>query len=336
MDHWCLERREDLIELAQEKHPLLVYNEEILNESVFDLLSVEAVERIFQDVEAVRMLEVLRKVYELGAGFRVNSAADVDRLSRLMPELDPRRVLFVPPGDRWEDDAFVLKTGMQTVTSIHTLKLGRDGFGKHPVLLRVPLRGDAFHPRHLERSLSANLAGIYVGAEGTDFLNLKDMLPKLHELASLFPKPLTVCLGDGVGLPIDTETDSIITKRLEEQMEEIMEVYPALKLWVEPGRHLVSRAGILLTKLTGPDEQSIPLDLVDGSYHAVYNLARPKERAQAVPFEKSEKSLGDIFHGVKNDDVLVITNVGGYGRKAGWNSLPTHYLKARRICQVRL
>jgi len=50
----------------------------------------------------------------------------------------------------------------------------------------------------------------------------------------------------------------------------------------------------------------------------------------------SEKGWGDIFHGVKSDDVLVITNVGGYGRKGGWNSLPTHYFRARRICQVKL
>jgi diaminopimelate decarboxylase len=338
MDHWCLERQQELAKLAQEKIPVLVYNEEVLNEVLFDLLSVQAVERIFQRLEGVHEPEVLRKVYAMGAGFRVSSAAEVDRLRSLFPELDPHLLLFAPSGDRGKDYAYALDTGMQAVVSIGALKSRVDRFAKHPVLLRVTLKGDVPIPQQLEPSFSATLDGIYLEVEGRDFVSLKDILPCLRELVSVVPKPLIVCLGDGMGLPMDTQKDSLSPAILAQQIEELMDAYSGLRIWVEPGRHLVSHAGILLTKTTETEDQNLPLDLVDGSYHAVYHLARPHEGAQVLPFEVAKKGLGGILSGVERDDILVVTNVGGLGLQAGWNreALQTHYLKARRICQVRL
>jgi hypothetical protein len=53
MYHWWVEGQQELKAPAEKKVPLLVYNEEILNETFFDLLPVRAVEKIFQSADAV-------------------------------------------------------------------------------------------------------------------------------------------------------------------------------------------------------------------------------------------------------------------------------------------
>ena len=48
---WWHARKAELLALAEEGSPLYVYNEETLNETLFDLLSIEAVNRIFYPVK---------------------------------------------------------------------------------------------------------------------------------------------------------------------------------------------------------------------------------------------------------------------------------------------
>lgn len=330
MHHWCFERRQELAELAREKGPLLVYSEEVLNEALFDLLSVEGMERIFQNVEWIRVPEVLRKIYDMGAGFRVNGAAELDSLHRLIPSLDPGRLLFVRRGDRRENHAHELDSAMHVVAENDMLSAGEGPGAK--ALLRVSVKGAAFFSPSLEPALTAKLSGVYLEPEGAERLPLKDMLPGLCELTSLVPTIL--CLGDGLGLPIDGETDRIDTATLAEQVEALMEVCAGPGLWVEPGRHLVSHAAILLARAT--DRENMERCLAHGACHSLYNLGRPDARRLSPGGAKQR--LEDIPAGAEKDDLLVVTNVGGLPMEADPSlaALPRHYLKARRICQVPL
>lgn len=83
--HWWMERQQELRALARETLPLLVYNEEILNETFFDLLAVGAVERVFQPVGVAPHPLILRKAWELGAGFqcKVDRRQDQEATMRL-------------------------------------------------------------------------------------------------------------------------------------------------------------------------------------------------------------------------------------------------------------
>lgn len=323
MHHWCLERRGELVEAARDKSPVLVYNEEVLNDAVFDLLSVEGVERVFQNVEWVRMPEVLRKIYDMGAGFRVRCAAELDSLHHLIPALDPCRLLLVRRGDGPEDDAHDLDSAMYVAATSDALNAGAGPAAK--ALLRVPVKGETFFSPILEPSLAAKLSGVFLEPEGSDFVHLKDLLPGLSELISQVPPIL--CLGDGLGLPIDRETDRIHTATLAEQVEEVMEVCAGPRLWVEPGRHLVSHAGILLARATDLEGQNLDLCRMHGARPCLHNLSRP---------DAGDGRLS--LQGTKKDDILVVTNVGALPTEADQNlaALPRHYLKARRICRVRL
>jgi len=332
MHHWCFERRQELAELAREKGALLVYSEEVLNEALFDLLSVEGMERIFQNVEWIGVPEVLRKIYDMGAGFRVNGAAELDALHRLIPSLNPGRLLFVRRGDRWENHAHELDSAMHVVAENDRLSAGTGPGAK--ALLRVSVKRAAFSSPSLEPALTAKLRGVYLEPEGAERLPLKDMLPGLCELTSLFPPIL--CLGDGLGLPIDSETDRIDTATLAEQVEALMEVCAGPRLWMEPGRHLVSHAAILLARATDRVGENLERCLAHGACHSLYNLGRPDAGGLSPGGEKKRRE--DIPAGAEKDDLLVVTNVGGLPMEADPSlaALPGHYLKARRICQVPL
>ena len=62
---WWHARKGELLALAEEGSPLCVYNEETLNETLFDLLSIEAVNRVFYPVKANPHPKILEKAYEL-------------------------------------------------------------------------------------------------------------------------------------------------------------------------------------------------------------------------------------------------------------------------------
>jgi hypothetical protein len=141
-----------------------------------------------------------------------------------------------------------------------------------------------------------------------------------------------------VGLPIDSKKDRINTADLAENVEALMEAFPGLTLWVEPGRYLVSHAGVLLTSVADVEAQNRVLEEFRGPHHAVYVLTRSDEGAQVALREVVNEDLKGSLSEMERDDILVVTNAGGLNLRAAWNhdALQTHYLKARRICQVRL
>ena len=99
---WWHARKETLLGLAEEKSPLYVYNEEILNDTLFDLLSIEAVSRVYYPVEANPHPKILEKAYELDVCFKCRSWTEIDRLFSLFRNISPRRILFIPGPENLE------------------------------------------------------------------------------------------------------------------------------------------------------------------------------------------------------------------------------------------
>jgi len=355
-----MERQRELKALAEERVPLLVYNEEILNEVFFDLLAVPSVEKVFQSAEAAPYARILQKTLDLGAGLQCRSLLEMDRLSRLFHGLDPRRLLFVPARETREEYEQALMLGMHVVAGTEAWRFWPDIFEGRPVLRRVRIQSDTFT---LEESISAlptKAAGMYLEVQGsqTASLDLTCLIPALHEQAGFLPDRHVLCLGGGTGLPIHPEKDTIMTPILSVCLEDIMERHAGLRIWVEPGRHLISHAGILLAKVTVSEENGrtkggrldldgrrlMALCFAGGALPAVYKLTGPDQRHQVpVPGTMGDDSLdiarfpGPLSFSGKSD-ILVITNQGSTGADAEgpFGSVAKHFLKARRICQVKL
>ena len=86
---------------------------------------------------------------------------------------------------------------------------------------------------------------------------------------------------------------------MDETLAEIRSAYPQYELWIEPGRYLVARAGVLLTRVTqikgkgdmryvgvGTGMNTLIRPALYGSYHEIVNLTKsgeaPSETATIV------------------------------------------------------
>jgi len=87
--------------MSGQESPLYVFNEETLNEIFFDLLSIDAIDRLFYPVHANPHPKILRKGVEMGLGFRCISCDEMDGLSKAFPRLDPEHVPGQDLGRSW-------------------------------------------------------------------------------------------------------------------------------------------------------------------------------------------------------------------------------------------
>jgi diaminopimelate decarboxylase/aspartate kinase len=359
MHQWWVERQQELKALAKGKGPLLVYNEEILNEAFFDLLAIRSVEKVFQSAEAAPYPRIFQKALELGAGFQCRTLVEVDRLSRLFPDLDPRCLLFVPARETREEYEQALKFGMHVVAGTEAWRSWPDIFERRPVLRRIRIQSDTVTLEESTSALPSKAAGIYLEVQGRQIpsVDLTSLISALHEKAGFLPDRHVLCLGGGTGLPIHPEKDTILTRILSDHLDDIMERYAGLQIWVEPGRHLISHAGILLVGVTDSGENDrmngVRLNLdgrlmgrcfAEGALPPVYKLTGPDQGSQVlVRGTMGEDSLdvtryaGPLSFSGKGD-MVVITNQGCADTHAEGplGSVEKHFLKARRICQVKI
>ena len=120
---------------------------------------------------------------------------------------------------------------------------------------------------------------------------------------------------------------------MDEMLGEIKEAYPQYKLWIEPGRYLVARAGIILTRVTqvkgkgdmryigvGTGMNSLIRPALYGAYHEIVNLSKleqtPSETVTVVgPICETGDRLGTdrLLPPSEEGDVILIANTGAYG-----------------------
>jgi diaminopimelate decarboxylase/aspartate kinase len=117
-------------------------------------------------------------------------------------------------------------------------------------------------------------------------------------------------------------------------LREVKRAQPRYELWVEPGRFLVARAGVLLARVTQVKQkgevQYVGVDAgmntliraaLYGAYHEIVNLTRFGHEATTVvnvvgPICETGDTLGynRSMPQAREGDVVVVTTVGAYGR----------------------
>ena len=186
------------------------------------------------------------------------------------------------------------------------------------------------------RELGGRVVGLHAHA-GSGILDpetWRDVAGRLLEAAEGFPDVEVLDLGGGLGvgeLPHDLPLD---LTQLDALLGEIRSAFPRYRLWLEPGRFLVARAGVLLARVTqlkgkgasryvGVDTgmNSLIRPALYGAWHEIVNLTRLGEPATQVadvvgPICESGDVLGadrplpDCDEG----DVLLVATAGAYGR----------------------
>jgi len=186
----------------------------------------------------------------------------------------------------------------------------------------------------LERA-NATVIGVHAhsGSGIHDPHNWMSIAEKLAGVAQRFPRVRVLDLGGGMGVPDRTGEPSFDLETLDKDLRVFSKRYPQYELWIEPGRFLVSQAGVLISRVTqtkgkgemryigiGTGMNSLIRPALYGAYHEIVNLTRLGEPASETativgPICESGDKLGTdrVLPRTVENDVLLIANAGAYG-----------------------
>jgi diaminopimelate decarboxylase/aspartate kinase len=179
----------------------------------------------------------------------------------------------------------------------------------------------------------------HTGSGILDVANWTETGTLLAELAARFPDVAVVDLGGGIGVPEQAAQGGIDLKALDAGVASLRQRFPRIEFWMEPGRFLVARAGVLLAKVTqlkskgdvryvgiATGMNSLIRPALYGAHHDIRNLTRLGEpltdKVTVVgPICESADLLGSDrwLPPTREGDVLLIANCGAYGYAMGSN-----------------
>lgn len=157
--------------------------------------------------------------------------------------------------------------------------------------------------------------------------------------ARYFPQLRCINIGGGLGVPERREQAELDLAQFDAALGAVRARAPGLEFWLEPGRFLVAAAGVLLVRVTQTKVKgatryvgvttgmnSLIRPALYGSWHEIVNLSRLNESATELvnvvgPICESSDVLGHdrLLPPSQEGDVLLIANVGAYGRSMSSN-----------------
>ena len=356
---WWQERREDLLAVAGEESPVYVYDAETLDRSVEALCGLQAVDRIFYSVKANHHPGVLARFHGAGLGFECVSVPELEHVRSLFPDLGGSRLLFTPNFAPREEYRRAFELGAWvTLDNLHPLREWPEELAGREVLLRLdPGRGKGHHvhvrtagvqskfgvaleeldeARRLVEEHGVRVVGLHAHA-GSGIRTAgawSETAAFLGAAVERFPEVRVLDLGGGLGVPERPGQSPLDLGELDASLRRFREGYPALELWLEPGRFLVAQAGVLLARVVQVKRKggvtyvgletgmnSLIRPALYGAYHPIVNLSRLGEPATLIahvvgPICETGDILGRSrrIAPAREGDVLLIANAGAYGR----------------------
>jgi bifunctional diaminopimelate decarboxylase / aspartate kinase len=351
-------KRRRLMEIATRESAAFVYDPETLDIAIAAVQGVKSVRRWAYAMKANWHPEILRRVYAAGLTLECVSQGELEHAFASVPALDPERVLFTPNfAPRTEYQYGFAKGVRVTLDNLHPLKAWPEMFRGKDVFLRIDPgfgRGHHSHVRTggvhskfgvplseadelvaLTNQAGARVTGLHAHT-GSGVFNVDNWTETgalLSQLAARFPHVTVVDLGGGIGVPEQLGHSEIDLSALDRGVAELAKRFPHIEFWMEPGRFLVAKAGVLVavvTQLKGKADvhyvgiatgmNSLIRPALYGAHHDIRNLTRLEEamshRVTVVgPICESADQLGvdRWLPRTEEGDVLLIATCGAYG-----------------------
>ncbi|MBW3671148.1 MAG: bifunctional aspartate kinase/diaminopimelate decarboxylase [Acidobacteria bacterium] len=320
IEGWWVDRRQELLSVAEDQSPVNVYDEATFRRQVKRLLDMAVFDRIFYATKANWNDDVLRTFHEMGIGFECVSPGEIEHTRRVLPDLDPTRILFTPNFAPRADYEVAFSHGAWvTLDNVHPLESWPEVFEGRKVLLRIdPGRGHGHHkhvrtagaqskfgisPEELEKvarrveELGVEVVGLHAhvgsGVKASDAWIATART--LSDVISTFPGVRIINVGGGLGVVERPGDHPLDLTEMAETLRSFKGEHTNIELWLEPGRFLVAEAGVLLTRVTqlkrkgsvryvGVDTgfNSLLRPALYGAHHEIVNLTRWNEPAQIV------------------------------------------------------
>ncbi len=348
--------------------PAYVYDSAVMERQVKRLQSAFSAfpHRIMYACKALPNITVLRLMHKLGAGLDTVSIQEVEL--GLKAGFTPDRILFTPNMVGFDEIAKAVAIGVHiNIDSIPMLEhFGHAFGGKVPLFLRINPHimaggheristghidskfGISIHQlRHVERIVKSHglhIHGLHMHT-GSDIVDADVFLrgaELLLDAAPLFPELRHLDLGSGFKVAYkegDITTDvEDLGRKLAARLEEFNKGRNTpVEVWFEPGKFLVSEAGILLVRVNllkqttatvfaGVDSglNHLIRPMMYNAYHHIENASNPggSPRVYTVVGYICEtdtfgwdRKLAEVREG----DLLAIRNAGAYGHSMASN-----------------
>jgi diaminopimelate decarboxylase/aspartate kinase len=357
-DVWWMRERDALLDIVAERPNAYVYHANSIREAVRELAGLKSIQRILYAVKANFNADVIRIIESEGADFECVSPGEVEWLQQLIPDLDRSRILFTPNFAPKSEYAWAFERGLLvTLDNLYPLQAWPEIFAGHRILVRMdPGQGRGHHEHvktagvhskfgvplfeldeleELVQGCGAQVVGIHAhsGSGVQDPGAWRSVAAELIEVAQRFPTATTIDLGGGLGVAEKPGDRPFDVHKLDDLLAEVRDTYPQYSIWIEPGRYLVARAGVLLTHVTqvkgkgdmryvgvGVGMNTLIRPALYGAYHEIVNLTRageaPSETATIVgPICETGDRLGTdrLLPPSQEGDVMLIANAGAYG-----------------------
>ncbi|MEP6547386.1 MAG: bifunctional aspartate kinase/diaminopimelate decarboxylase [Gammaproteobacteria bacterium] len=351
-------KRRLLIDIAKRESAAFVYDTATLDEAIAAVRRVRSVKRWAYAMKANWHPEILRRVYAAGLILECVSQGELEHAFDSVPALDAERVLFTPNFAPRSEYEYGFGKGVRvTLDNLYPLKMWPEVFRGREIFLRIDPgfgRGHHSHVRTagvqskfgvplseveevaaLASSAGARVTGLHAhtGSGIFDVGNWTETGALLAGLAGRFPDVTVVDLGGGIGVPEQLGHGDMDLGALARGVAALAKQFPHIEFWMEPGRFLVAKAGVLVavvTQLKGKGDvqyvgiatgmNSLIRPALYGAHHDIRNLSRLDEpmshRVNVVgPICESADQLGvdRWLPQTREGDVLLIATCGAYG-----------------------
>lgn len=355
---WWAQKRDQLLQLAEKKGACYVYAHEQLIHAAQQLTACSVLDNVFFAMKANSNKHVLETFFKQGIGFECVSVGEIELILTLFPDIDRKRILFTPNFAPKAEYIYAFDKGVHvTVDALYPLTHWPDVFKDKSILLRIDPGVGLGHHRYVSTGGNASKFGIpqtelaalaqLTEAHGIRVMGLhahygsgilqadlwNQTAQMLTNLLNYFPDVGVINLGGGLGVVERPGQQPLDTQALNASLQPIKKQFPHLQFWIEPGRFLVARAGVILARVTQlkqkSDTQFIGIETgmnslirpaLYGSYHEIVNLTRLNEGCSIVahvvgPICESGDTLGfsRYLPPTQEGDIMLIANAGAYG-----------------------
>jgi bifunctional diaminopimelate decarboxylase / aspartate kinase len=352
------EKRSALLNIATRESSAFVYDGQTLDATIAAVLKVKSVKRWAYAMKANWHPEILRKIYAAGLTLECVSQGELEHAFSCVPGLVAERVLFTPNFAPRAEYEFGFAKGVRvTLDNLYPLRMWPEVFRGREIFLRIDPgfgRGHHSHVRTagvhtkfgipigeadelvaLTKAADVRVTGLHAhtGSGIFDVANWTETGGLLAELAKRFPQVRVIDLGGGIGVPEQIGHGEIDLGALDRGVAALARQFPDIEFWMEPGRFLVAKAGVLVavvTQLKGKSDvhyvgiatgmNSLIRPALYGAHHDIRNLTRLHEpmshRVNVVgPICESADLLGADrwLPQTAEGDVLLIATCGAYG-----------------------
>ncbi|HET9679019.1 MAG TPA: bifunctional aspartate kinase/diaminopimelate decarboxylase, partial [Gammaproteobacteria bacterium] len=360
---WWQTRRDELLALSKEHQACYTYDLDTVRQAAERLQQLRHADTVFYSIKANPHPAILQTLNACDIGFECVSPGEIRHVQTLFPKLNPARILFTPNFAPRDDYAQAIKAGVcLTLDNMYPLRAWPDLFAGQALLLRVDPGHGAGHHRHvrtageqskfgitlddlpeahrLAQEAGAKVVGLHAHA-GSGILEPDAWLElglTLVKAAEQFPDVRLLDLGGGLGVPEKPGQLPLDLSRLDEALGQlktaIQKADKQYAICLEPGRYLVSEAGVLLAQVTqlkgkglvryvgvATGMNSLIRPALYGAYHRIVNLSRLDSPADTTcnvvgPICETGDILGyeRRLPAPEEGDTLLVANAGAYGR----------------------